>query len=179
MQKKTAGLNEVFKLYLFTRALPGLVSTLAELLSSCSSNSSENMDDNSSGQPGLSAEKLADITKTMRAKFITPLESLAAQFLMYQNLIELVIDLDQLPILTINPKHDPELQELRDEQITLEKQAEKLRNNASNSWASFANINLEISPQHGFIFRSTSGDDERQLRANNPSVRVISIKKVC
>jgi DNA mismatch repair ATPase MutS len=181
MQKKTAGLSEVFKLYLFTRSLPGLVSVLSELLESSlvkaedDAESNENFNDCSDGLP---AEKVKEIAATMRRKFIAPLEALAAQFALYQQLIEHVIDLDQLPDLVINPQHDPELQELRSEQLSLEAKADKLLKECRNDWASFADVKLETSPQHGLIFRSTSGDDERQLRASNSSVRVIAIKKV-
>jgi hypothetical protein len=180
MQKKTAGLGEVHKLYLFTRALPNLMSTLSELLESCKAkdDDKDEGDECDSSQISFDDEKLAAITDTIRGKFITPLGALVAQFSLYQQLIEHVIDLNQLPDLVINPQHDPELQELRTEQISLQTQAEKLLREARNSWASFATIQLETSPQHGFIFRSTNGDDERQLRANNSAVRVVSIKKV-
>lgn len=183
MQKKTAGLSEVFKLYLFTRALPGLVSVLTELLESCrvaSESNGDNNDENEGdfGQMPMPIAQLEEITKTIKRKFIAPLEALAAQFSLYQQLIEHVIDLDQLPDLVIDPQHDPELEELRTEQLALEAQAGKLVKDARNTWASGADVKLETSPQHGLIFRSTSGDDERMLRANNSSVRVITIKKV-
>ena len=48
----------------------------------------------------------------------------------------------------------------------------------TSGYASFANVNLEISSQHGFVLRTTKGDDERELRANNSKVRIISILKV-
>ena len=183
MQKKTAGLGEVFKLYLFTRALPGLVSVLADLLETSrvkaeDDGESADIDNCSSTQNEMLGEKLLRISATMKSKFIVPLEALATQFSLYQQLIEHVIDLEQLPDLVINPQHDPELQELRTEQLELEAKADKLVKNCRNGWASFADVKLEISPQHGMIFRSTSGDDERQLRTNNSSVRVLSIKKV-
>jgi hypothetical protein len=180
MQKKTAGLNEVWKLYLFTRGLPGIVSILSELLESCnkSTDASGDDDDVNFSQSSISGEKLSTITKTIREKFITPLDTLVSQFSLYQQLIEHVIDLDKLPNLVIDPQHDPELQELRAEQIDLEAQGERLCKNARNTWANFASIMLEVSSQYGLIFRSTNGDDERQLRANNSSVRVLSIKKV-
>ena len=183
MQKKTAGLGEVFKLYLFTRALPGLVSTLSELLESCSDAANAEADggancDSDYIQNGLTSAKLDLISTTIRSKFIAPLEALASQFALYQQLIEHVIDLNELPDLVIDPQHDPELQELRTEQLALEAQAEKLVKEARNGWASGADVKLETSPQHGLIFRSTSGDDERMLRANNSSVRIITIKKV-
>lgn len=183
MQKKTAGLGEVFKLYLFTRALPGLVSVLADLLETSrvkaeDDGESADIDNCSSTQNEMLGEKLLRISATMKSKFILPLEALATQFSLYQQLIEHVIDLEQLPDLVINPQHDPELQELRTEQLELEAKADKLVKNCRNGWASFADVKLEISPQHGMIFRSTSGDDERQLRTNNSSVRVLSIKKV-
>jgi hypothetical protein len=172
MQKKTAGLGEVFKLYLFTRALPGLVTVLSDLLESSRVKAEDDgedgeMDNCSSTQNDMQGDKLLRIAATMKSKFIVPLEALATQFSLYQQLIEHVIDLEQLPDLVINPQHDPELQELRTEQLELQSKADKLVKNCRNGWASFADVKLEISPQHGMIFRSTSGDDERQLRTNN------------
>ena len=38
-------------------------------------------------------------------------------------------------------------------------------------------MKLERNPQHGFIFRTTKGDDERQLRANNKNVVILSLQK--
>lgn len=183
MQKKTAGLGEVFKLYLFTRALPSLVTVLSELLQTCRISTESNEDDDydsatSLSQISLPNEKLTRIVQTMTQRFIAPLQALASQFALYQQLIEHVIDLDKLPDLVIDPQHDPELEELRTEQLSLESQAEKLVKDARNGWASGADVKLETSPQHGLIFRSTSGDDERMLRSNNSSVRIISIKKV-
>jgi hypothetical protein len=167
MQKKTAGLSEVFKLYLFTRALPQVVSVLTELVESCED-----------GVAVDSPEKAQGIVSTLRSRFLGPLDDISAKFNMYQQLVEHVMDLDQLPELVINPKHDPELEELHSEKKELEVQADKLLRDARNSWASFADVKLEPSQQHGFVFRTTRSDDERQLRANNSSVRIISILKV-
>jgi DNA mismatch repair protein MSH2 len=178
MQKKTAGLSEVFKLYVFTRSLPTLMSVLNELVDSLSMEVTDadalSGEDNSDG----SSDKKKSMAKTIRSKFIEPLDSISGKFSVYQQLVEHVIDLEKLPELVINPKHDPELQELHEEQVSLEAQADKLVREARNGWASFANIQLEMTPQHGFVFRTPKGDDERQLRANNSSVRIIAIKKV-
>ena len=52
-----------------------------------------------------------------------------------------------------------------------------LMQDARDGWASFADIKLEKNPQHGFILRTTRGDDERQLRANNPKAIILSLQK--
>jgi hypothetical protein len=72
-----------------------------------------------------------------------------------------------------------ELQELRDERDALEAQAEGLLQEARSGFASFASVHLDKSSQHGIAFRTTKGDDERQLRANNHKVNILSILKVC
>lgn len=91
--------------------------------------------------------------------------------------MEHVIDLDQLPELMVSPLHDPNLQELREEQDDLEKQANQLYHHAKDNWASFADLKLEKNVQHGMIFRTTKSDDERQLRQNNKDITILSLQK--
>ena len=38
-------------------------------------------------------------------------------------------------------------------------------------------MKLERNAQHGYILRTTRGDDERQLRSNNPKVSILSLQK--
>jgi DNA mismatch repair ATPase MutS len=162
MQRKNAGLAEVYKLYTFTLALPKIVPVLEELVVT------------SSGEGGSSPATL----ETVNQKFIAPFQRLAQKFAVYQQLIETVVDFNQLPDLVINAKHDPALKEIRDEMDDIEKQAEDLLDDARSSWASFADVKLETNGQYGFFFRSTKGDDEKQLRANNKRVKILAIQKV-
>lgn len=163
MQKKNAGLEEVFRLYVFTRSLPTVVGVLADMVDTFDVSVDE-----------------SDRTKSesIRCRYITPISVLIDKFLMYQQLVEHVIDMEQLPSFEINPQHDPELLELRQERDDLEARADKLLAQARSGWAACADVRLEHSTQHGLIFRSTKGDDERQLRASNSSVRILSLLKV-
>ena len=162
MQKKNASLKEVWNVYLFTRALPKIISSLTDLQNSMS----ESRDTSSS-------------SSSLTEKFIVPFQALVDKFSLYQQLIEAVIDFDKLPDLIINPKHDLELQDLREELIDLEAQADALLEEAKSGWGANAGVDvkLEQSSIHGFNFRSTKQDDDRQLSAANRSVRILSIQK--
>ena len=140
MQKKSGNLNDMFKLYLFTRALPSLLVVIQDLLDSIKKSSppNNNNDDMFCSQnetddevvfnelSAMSEDKKEAAAITLTSRFITPLSNLTNKFSLFQQLVEHVIDMNQLPDVVINPKHDPDLQELRDEQKDLESQAEKL-----------------------------------------------------
>lgn len=159
MQKKTAALAEVFRLYVFTRCLPVLINLLNELIDSYSGSSSSTK------------------VKAFKTKFTDPLEVLNSKFSMYQQLVEHVIDMNSLPELIVNPMHDEDLKDLHEEQMQLDNQANKILKDAKDTWASFCDIKLERNPQHGYFLRTTRGDDEKQLRVNKSDVRIISILK--
>jgi hypothetical protein len=114
----------------------------------------------------------------MCEKYLNPLVGLDSKFEMYRQLVEHVIDFDLLPDFYIAPSHDEGLMELHNERVSLEKEANKLQDQANSSWGSFTDVKLEHNSQNGFIFRTTKGDDERDLRAKNPKIQVISILKV-
>jgi hypothetical protein len=114
----------------------------------------------------------------MCEKYLNPLVGLDSKFEMYRQLVEHVIDFDLLPDFYISPSHDEGLMELHNERVSLEKEANKLQDQANSSWGSFTDVKLEHNSQNGFIFRTTKGDDERDLRAKNPKIQVISILKV-
>jgi DNA mismatch repair protein MSH2 len=172
LRKKTAGLQEMFRLYLFVKSLPLLLQILQEL-NPAANQTEMNEDSNNDNDDTKSQELFA----TLQSKYLTSLQQIAGKFALYEQLIEHVIDFDALPDYKINPKHDPELQELAEEQKGLEIRAEKVLNDAKASYASFAEVRLERSSQYGFNLRTTKGDDEKQLRANNSSVRILSILK--
>ena len=169
MQRKSggAGLSEVYRLYVFTRTLPDLVTSLTSLVEQCEAAAAE--------APGA-----ADVTSkmaTFRERFIQPITAIADKFAMFQQLVEHVIDMDQLPDFFISPKHDPELAELSKEKDEMQSKAERILHEARNNWASFADVKLESSNVHAFFLRATKADDERQIRANKSSVRILSIQK--
>lgn len=191
MQKKTAGLTEVMKLFSFTQVLPKILAVLNDLVDQTSvesggasdpssadpnadSEMSEERDDRGLNVP---ADKLEAITKTIRERFVGPFQSMTAKFELYKELINNVIVLNPGGDVVVNPAYSPELEDLRNTQVELEEKAERLVKEANRSWASFTEAKLELCPKNGFVFRTTKGDDERQLRANNSSVRIISILK--
>lgn len=166
MRKKTAGLAEMFRLYLFTRSLPTIITILEEFLQE--QNTLEQTTNNHETTP---------IIHDLQQKFLQPLNLIRNKFALYEQLIEHVLDFNALPDYKVNPKHDPDLQELYQEQKGLEQRAEKVLQDAKNSWASFAEVKLEKSSQYGYILRTTRGEDERLLREKNSSVKILSILK--
>lgn len=169
MHRPNAGLEEVFRLYLFVRSIPSLITSLSGLVETLTAQHLET----GVAAPGdvpASARILCD-------KFLEPLQSIAAKFALYEQLVEHVVDLSKLPELKVNAVHDSELQEIETEKAGLLQRADRVLSEARNGWASFADVKLEQNPMHGFILRTTRADDERQLRANNSAVRVISILK--
>ena len=156
LQKKNAGLAELYRVYAFTRSLPRLVGTLQNLL------------DSSSGE----------ITEILRVRYLNQASSFVEKFRKYQGLVEHVIDQTRLPDLEVNSKHDPELSELRDETENMEIEIENLLDDARSNWASFTDVKIERNGHQGIVFRTTKADDERQLRSNNKQVQVLSIQKV-
>jgi DNA mismatch repair ATPase MutS len=169
MHKPTAGLEEVFRLYLFVRSIPSLTSSLQSLLDTLVQQHLESGD----AQPG----DIPEGARIIAEKFVEPLQSIAGKFNLYEQLVEHVVDLQKLPELKVNAVHDSDLKELETEQEGLLSRAERVLQEARSSWANFADVKLEQNTMHGFILRTTRGDDERTLRANYPSVRIISILK--
>ena len=169
MHKPTAGLEEVFRLYLFVRSIPSLVTSLQHLVDSLTQQCPEG---EASGPEGV-----PESARLLTEKFLAPLQSIAGKFALYEQLVEHVVDLKKLPELKVSAVHDPDLLEIETEQSGLLLRAERVLQEARSGFASFADVKLEQNPMHGFILRTTRGDDERQLRANCASVRVISILK--
>ena len=144
-------------MYLFVRAIPGIVRAIEEVLS------------HHDGDQAKSS--------SIRARYLVPCQALVSKFDMYSKLVEHVIDFTKLPEFFISPAHDPNLKEIEDELGEISKQADRLLHSARNGWASACDVKLEETPQHGWIFRSTRADNERELRNSNSSVRIISILK--
>jgi DNA mismatch repair protein MSH2 len=168
MHRPSAGLDEVFRLYLFVRSIPSMTASLQGLVETITTHHLEE---------GGAPEKVPASVRILCERYVEPLQSIAGKFALYEQLVEHVVDLSKLPDLRVNAVHDSELQEIEAEQAGLTTRAERVLQEARSSWASFADVKLEQNPMHGFILRTTRGDDERQLRANCSSVRVISILK--
>lgn len=98
MQRKNAGLAEVYRLYSFCCAIPSFISVLADLADSIQVTETE-----------------SSMAMIIREKFVNPLEKLVVTFGKYQKLVEHVIDMNALPDLVIDPSHNDQLQELKEE----------------------------------------------------------------
>lgn len=173
MLKKSAGLSEMYQLYVFVRTIPNLLDLLKDI---SAEDSEENMDENEQ-KTQVEGFSPKDCLNQLKDRIIAPLDSISQKFFLYERLVEHVVDMEQLPSFKINPKHDPELEELRNEEAQLTKKIEKIWMNVKNTWGNFTDIKLESSSQHVFIMRTTKGDDERGLRAASKSVRILSILK--
>ena len=167
VSKKNAGLGELYRLYLFAQSIPILCAILDELRSACESD--QNLPHT--------------LSETLKNRFIFPLKAIEQKFSGFERLVEHVLDFDQLPELKVNPKHDPELQGLAEEQAQLETDAEKILQRARDGWASSADVKMETNTstnakstlQH-FLLRTIRAD-ERQLKASHSSVEIVSILK--
>lgn len=91
-------------MYAFTRSLPRLMGTLQSMVDGC--------------------EK-GDLGKALAERYLSRLTTQIEKFSKYQGLIEHVIDFNRLPDLEINPQHDPELAELREEADTMEEEVSR------------------------------------------------------
>jgi len=168
MQRKntTAGLADIFRLYTFVKALPKILSCLVTLFG-------EDQNSQEKDVP-LSEESLHEL----RESFVAPLSSLCDKVVKFEELVEHAIDMSQLPELYISAKHDPELYEIQEEMDGCQREAEDLLEEAREKWAAFADVKLEQHSMYGLIMRTTKGDDERTLRANNSKVQILTIQKV-
>lgn len=157
LQRKNAGLGELYRVYAFSRTLPRLVGVLQSLIDDCAQEGTKEL---------------------LRERFLRKAEMLVDKLSKYQRLVEHVVDFERLPDLEVNPMHDPELAELRAESDSLEDEVARLHDEARSGWASFTDVKLERNGHQGVVFRTTRPDDERQLRAKNSNVQIVSILKV-
>lgn len=157
IQRPTCDLETIYRIYVYTRSLVKVTAALEELIAEYS------------GDP--KSAHLLD-------RYLRPLHDIDSKFDLYRELVEHVIDMDRLPDVVISSKHDPDLAELNEERISIEVAAKKLQEQANRTWGSFTDVKLEVNAQWGFIFRTTKGDDEREIRNNNPKVQILSLQKV-
>lgn len=162
LQKPSAGLGEVYRLCQLAKAVPNVLSVLSDVLT---------MDSNCD-------EAIKNMFEYCYSHFVQSLEKMEGSLVRYREFVDHVIDTSRLPDLVISATHDSSLQDIAEERLSVENDARALMAKANSSWASFTDVKLESSPQHGFYFRTTKGDDERQMRTNNPKVQILSLQKV-
>ena len=151
LRKKTAGLAELFRLYLFVKNLPSLLQSLVSA--------------NETSSASEATDAYANIQSSLYIRYIAPLSSHISAFSKYEQLIESLVDFSQLPTFLVNPAHDSDLAELSKEREELSERAQRLYQDISGGLASFAEVKLEVNNTQGFYFRTTKAEDERELRA--------------
>jgi hypothetical protein len=66
-----------------------------------------------------------DLSKILAERYMSRLGVFMDKFTKYQGLIEHVVDMSRLPDLEINPRHDPELAELREETDSMDAEVDR------------------------------------------------------
>ena len=189
LQGKKAGLQEILRLYMLACSIPNFVTVLSELCrvrvnSGIVDHTDSNTDNDDNNNDDNVIDDDDDDTKRqkqlLRDRFLVPLESIVNKFELYKKLVEHVIDFRQLPDLMVNAEHDPVLKELAERRDNLKREAEGLKRNALDTWASGrsnTDLKLEKNVQHGLIFRSTRPNDITDFTARSKDVIVLSVLK--
>jgi len=92
-----SGLLDIYKIYKFSTSLPRFIGIMSENPSS-----------------------------PLSHRFLKDFERLNTHFSKFQEFVECVIDMRNLPDLTISPAHDPKLAEIREEMDGVEEEIERL-----------------------------------------------------
>lgn len=175
MTRKSANLGDAYRLYTFTKSLESLDGILKEIVSQFEYDMAACVESSADDGPSCSAATIAELNK----RFVFPLQDINEKFAVYQQLIEHVVDFSALPEFLVDAKHDENLAVIKEEIEDLVSQIEKYVNVANRTWAQgiVTDVKVEKSPVHGYILRTTKGEDERALRQHNKKVRIISILK--
>ncbi|CAN0184702.1 unnamed protein product [Ascophyllum nodosum] len=162
MQRRRAGLMEVFKLYLFSRSVISFVETLEAYFEG---------DDKTVDEA---------VETLIKEKFVSGFKKLTEGFSLFQQLVEHVLDMDVLPDLVINPSYSPQLEELRAEMDEIKEQVDELHQEARDGWCDFGEKDkclLEDDKVRGFCFRLTKANLEQASNPNATATGLISRKK--
>ncbi|CAM9157187.1 unnamed protein product [Ectocarpus sp. 4 AP-2014] len=162
MQRKKAGLMEVFKLYVFSRS----VHTFGDVLS---------------GHFGEDeGEEETETVKLIKDKFVKSFAKLADGFSRFLQLVEHVLDMDALPDLVVNSSYSPELGELKEEMDQIKEEVEDLHQEARDGWCDFGEKDkclLDEDKQRGFFFRLTKANLEQELKRRRKGVETLAVLK--
>jgi hypothetical protein len=147
---RATGLAEIFRLYLFAKAVPIVSSILSDLVETLRSQIL------SSAADSTETAALTNSVSTLCDMFLTPFQSICDKLSKLEKFVEHVVDMTQLPDLKIDPRHDAALSELEAEKKTLTTKANRIWMDARDTWAAFADVKLEEKhPQHAFVLRTT------------------------
>lgn len=140
MQKRNAGLDEVFRLYILSRSLPAIRALLMDML--------QGFEHGAELVEGETVEERFKKSHTLRHWFLEALDRMSDKFSLYQRFVEQLLDMSKLPALEIDAAHDSALKELREERDQLQFDAQSLLREAQSGWASFATVSLETDPRN-------------------------------
>eukprot|EP00903_Cladosiphon_okamuranus_P013061 g12182.t1 len=163
MQRRRAGLMEVFKLYVFSRSVHTFGETLGTHLD---------------GEDGAGADE--ETKDLIKEKFVKGFGKLADGFARFLQLVENVLDMSALPDLVVNAAYSPELGELKDEMDEIKGQVEELHEEARDGWCSFGEKDkclMDEDKQRGFFFRLTKANLEQELKRRKKSVETLAVLK--
>ncbi len=159
MQKRKAGLMEIFKLYAFSRTIPNFIDV-------------------------LSAEAEIELDESevalLQNHFLKMFKSLRGDLSGYQVLVENVMDLAQLPDCVVSPAYSPELQDLRNDMDEVMEEINDLYAVARDGWCDFGNkapLHLEPDKVRGFVFRLSKANLGKDLPSRKRNVEIVSILK--
>ena len=166
MTRRTAGLAEILRLYMFARAIPGCVMALTQLCA-------PQVDEEDEGPERVKRDAQRDL---LRRKYLAPLERIVDKFSLLCKMVETVVDFSALPDLMVSARHSPQLQELSAQREKILKKIRRLHESAMSDWAN-GDLKLDRNPHHGYIFRATRADDVRRFQERNKNLVVLSILK--
>lgn len=156
MRQGKAGLEEVFRLYLFVRSLPPALDALTSLATATSEVTDE-----------------SSLVDTLNASYLTPLGGIIKKFGLFEQLVEQVLDLAALPEFRVNPSFSAELTDLSKLICQLEADADKVETHVARQ---FPEMRLERSSQHGFVLRSPKVEQEVNYKQSRELI-ILSILK--
>merc|ERR1711976_226993 len=87
--------------------------------------------------------------------------------------------MNALPELMINPVHNPELQDLKNQMDEVKEEIQDKFDVAKNGWAARigVDIKLEADKTRGWIFRATKAADDKAIRSAVKNVEIVAILK--
>eukprot|EP01031_Cornospumella_fuschlensis_P031007 gene31007-37474_t len=187
MRRQSAGLDELFRLYLFVRSLPNVTQALQQLREEAETRMQAGQEGATcSASPpfdplsppllsGLAppAADFGALLATLSAQYLQPLAALVASFGKFEELIERVVDMSALPELRVRGDFSEELQACYAQRAALDNNVQA----EHRQWArKFPELKLERHPVYGFVMRSPNTSLEPQIRSH-PPLQILAINK--